>query len=297
MGKSRKVPAGNGLPLNVSRKTRHVPQASALSLAATHMAGVAELEAGATVTARLKRWWTLSNCTRGSVRLSVLLRSRLRVTPPPHRTAPVVSVTWMKVLTNSTISVPLVAALGPGATPHPTHPTSLMPSKLLLTVSARWGAAAAGGTSRVPDVGRDGRVGRGRPWNSSILGLTGGGVLASGDLAASLKSTMDAVPVPTPPERCTSVTASGRATSTSAAIARQPTPPKTTERNNVRTSPCVLATAGVAGFSDGRRLGTIEPVLKPSVLFVLLMIFSSDSLSVVRAHTLTCVAHHSRSRC
>ncbi len=142
MGKSRKVPAGNGLPLNVSRYTRHVPQASALSLAATHMAGVAELEAGATVTARLKRWWTLSNCTRGSVRLSVLLRSRLRVTPPPHRTAPVVSVTCMNVLTSSTISVPLVAALGSGGTPHPAHPTSLMPSKLLLTVSASCGATA-----------------------------------------------------------------------------------------------------------------------------------------------------------
>src|ERR1700737_478673 len=144
MGKSRKVPAGKGLPLNVSRKTRHVPQASALSLAATHMAGVAELEAGATVTERLKRWWTLSNCTRGSVRLSVVLRSRLRVTPPPHRTVPLVSVTWMNELTSSTISVPLVAALGSGGTPHPLH-ASLRPSKLLETAGRPSGGPAAGG--------------------------------------------------------------------------------------------------------------------------------------------------------
>src|SRR3984893_10351001 len=240
MGKSRKVPAGNGLPLNVSRKTRHVPQASALSLAATHMAGVAELEAGATVTARLKRWWTLSNCTRVSVRLSVLLRSRLRVTPPPHRTAPVVSVTWMKVLTNSTISVPLVAALGSGGTPHPTHPTSLMPSKLLETAGARCGAAAAGGPLRVPDVGRDGRVGCSRRSNAAILGLAGGGVLASGELAASLKSTTDAVAMPIPPERRAGAATAGRTTSTNTAMASQPTPAKTTERNNARTtSPCV----------------------------------------------------------
>src|SRR5215472_5737848 len=154
------------------------------------MAGVAELEAGATVTARLKRWCTLSNCTRGSVRLSVLLRSRLRVTPPPHRTVPVVSV----------ISAPLVAALGSG-TPQLPHPPSWpMPSKLLETGGARCGAATACGTLRVPDVGRDGSGGRTRRWNSSSLGLGGGSVLASGDLAASLKSTADAVPVPAPPE-------------------------------------------------------------------------------------------------
>src|SRR6266851_8381350 len=155
------------------------------------MAGVADVEAGATVTARLKRWWTLSNCTRGSVRPSVLLRSRLRVTPPPHRTAPLVSVTWMKVLTSWTISVPLVAAFGSGGTPHPLQPASLMPSKLLETAGARRGAAAPGGTLRVPDVGRDGRVGCSRRSNAAILGLAGGGVLASGELAASLKSTTD----------------------------------------------------------------------------------------------------------
>ena len=102
------------------------------------MAGVAELEAGVTVTARLKRWWRLSNCTRGSVRLSVVLRSRLRVTPPPHRMAPLVSVTWMNELTSSTISVPLVAALGSGGTPHPLH-ASLRPSKLLEIAGATVG--------------------------------------------------------------------------------------------------------------------------------------------------------------
>src|SRR5260370_34579989 len=162
------------------------------------MAGVADVEAGATVTARLKRWWTLSNCTRGSVRLSVLLSSRLRVTPPPHRTAPVVSVTWMNVLTSSTISAPLVAALGSGGTPHPPHPASLMASKLLETASSRCGAAAAGGTLRVPDVGRDGRAGRVRRGNSSFLGSTGGAGLASGELAAALNSTAEAVAVPEP---------------------------------------------------------------------------------------------------
>jgi hypothetical protein len=51
-----------------------------------------------------------------------------------------------------------------------------------------------------------------------------------------------------------------------------------TERNNDRTTPCVPVT-GMAGFSDG--LGTLELVLKSSVSFVLFMIFSSDSLSVV----------------
>src|SRR6478672_2717443 len=221
MGKSRKVPAGNGLPLNVSRYTRQVPQASTLSLAATHMAGVADVEAGATVTTRLKRWWMLSNCTRGSVKPSVVLRSRLRVTPPPHRTAPVVSVTWMNVLTSSTISVPLVAALGSGGTPHPLHPASLMPSKVLATAGARCGTAAPGGTLRVPDVGRDGRVGWARRSNAAILELAGGGVLASGELAASLKSTTDAVAVPIPLERRTGAAAAGRATSTSTAITSQ----------------------------------------------------------------------------
>src|SRR6267378_1805759 len=212
------------------------------------MAGVADLEAGATVTARLKRWWTLSNCTRGSVRLSVLLRSRLRVTPPPHRTAPDVSVTWMKVLTSSTISVPLVAAFECGGTPQPLQPASLMPSKLLETAGARRGAAAPGGTLRVPDGGRDGRVGCPRRSNAAILGLAGGGVLASGELAASLKSTTDALAMPTPPERRAGAATAGRTTSTSVAIASQPTTPKTTERNKVRTaSPCMPTTAGVSG--------------------------------------------------
>src|SRR5262245_24817928 len=172
------------------------------------MAGVAELVAGVMVTARLKRWWRLSNWTCGSVRLSVVLRSRLRVTPPPHKTVPLVSVTWMNELTSSTISVPLVAALGSGGTPHPLH-DSLRPSKLLEIAGATDGWAAAGGILRAPDVGRDGRRGRLRRWNSSSLGLGGGGVLASGDLAASLKSTTDTVETPTPPERRTARAAAG----------------------------------------------------------------------------------------
>src|SRR5262245_29621759 len=184
------------------------------------MAGVAELVAGVMVTARLKRWWRLSNWTCGSVRLSVVLRSRLRVTPPPHKTAPLVSVTWMNELTSSTISVPLVAALGSGGTPHPLH-DSLRPSKLLETAGATNGMAAAGGTLRAPVVGRDGRRGRARRWNSFSL-LGGGGVLASGDLAASLKSTTDTVETPTPPERRAGAAAAGRVTSSNPAIASQP---------------------------------------------------------------------------
>jgi hypothetical protein len=57
---------------------------------------------------------TLSNCTLGSVRLSVLRSNRFSVTPPLHRTLPELSVTWMKALTISTISEPLVAAFGSG---------------------------------------------------------------------------------------------------------------------------------------------------------------------------------------
>src|SRR5436309_11650611 len=193
------------------------------------MAGVAELEAGVTVTARLKRWWRLSNCTRGSVRLSVVLRSRLRVTPPPHRTAPLVSVTWMNELTRSTISVPLVAAFGSGGTPHPLH-ASLRPSKLLETAGATFGAPALGGTLRAPEVGRDGRRGRARRWNSSSLGLGGAGVLASGVLAASRKWTTDTVETPTPPERRPGPGPAGRGTSSNPAIASHPRPPNTRKR-------------------------------------------------------------------
>jgi hypothetical protein len=93
--------------------------------------------------------------------------------------------------------------LGSGGTPHPLHPASLMPSKVLATAGARRGTAAPGGTLRMPDVGRDGRVGCSRRSNAAILGLAGGGVLASGELAASLKSTTDAVAVPIPLERRT----------------------------------------------------------------------------------------------
>src|SRR5215470_10784508 len=170
----------------------------------------------------------LSNCTRGSVRLSVVLRSRLRVTPPPHRTVPLVSVTWMNELTNSTISVPLVAAFGSGGTPHPLH-DSVRPSKLLEIAGATFGGpAAGGGTLRAPVVGRDGRRGPARRWNSSIRGLGGGAILASGALAASLKSTTDTVETPTPPERRAGAAAAGRAMSANAAIASQPAVAKMT---------------------------------------------------------------------
>ena len=53
-------------------------------------------------------------------------------------------------------------------------------------------------------------------------------------------------------------------------------PPERAEHRNRWRHAARLLTAAVAGFSDGRRLGTIEPVLKPSVSFVLFMIFSSD---------------------
>jgi hypothetical protein len=67
IGKSRNVPAGKGDPLNVKRYTRHVPQASAESLAATYIAGSPCSTPDSMVTARLNRLLTLSNCTRGSV--------------------------------------------------------------------------------------------------------------------------------------------------------------------------------------------------------------------------------------
>jgi hypothetical protein len=190
-----------------------VPHASAVSLAATHIAGVADVEAGCTVTERLNRRLALSNCTRGSVRLSVLRSSRLSVTPPLHSTVPVFVVTWMNVLTSSTISVPLVAAFGSGGWQPPQPVAWLMPSKLLLTGGARVVAARVPG--RRPVVGRDGRSVAGRRWD------TGGGVLASGDLAAWPRLTVDAVAVP-PPDAGTAADA-GPATAVRAAVASSPT--------------------------------------------------------------------------
>src|SRR5262250_481661 len=114
MGKSRNVPAGVASPWNVIRYVNHVPQGSSLWVAATHNAGVSPEFTELTVTARLKRWLMLSNCTRGSVRLSEVRSRRLRVTGPPHCTAPTRSVTWMRSLTTWTILPAPAAALGSG---------------------------------------------------------------------------------------------------------------------------------------------------------------------------------------
>ena len=117
MGKSRNVPAGVASPWNVMRNVFHVPQGSSLWVAATHDAGVSLGPGELTVTARLKRWLMLSNCTRGSVRASMVRSRRLRVTGPPHCTAPNRLVTWMRSLTTWTILPAPAAALGSGGEP------------------------------------------------------------------------------------------------------------------------------------------------------------------------------------
>src|SRR5256885_15923683 len=152
------------------------------------MAGVADADAGTTVTAKLKRRLALSYCTRGSVRLSVLRSSRLRVTPPPHSTAPVFVVTCMNVLTVSTISVPLVAASGSGGWQPPQPVAWLMPSKLLVTEGARRGAAA-GAPGRGPDAGRAGRATRAPCPDSATPRSTGGSAGAPRDPARPPKLT------------------------------------------------------------------------------------------------------------
>src|SRR5438552_14002017 len=78
------------------------------------MAGVSEGCTELTVTDKLKRRFTLSNCTRGSVRLSVVLRRRCSVTGPPHCTAPTLFVTCISSFTTWTILPAPTAALGSG---------------------------------------------------------------------------------------------------------------------------------------------------------------------------------------
>src|SRR5256885_13003326 len=167
IGKSRKVPALNGPPLKVSRYVRQVPHASAVSLAATHSAGAADVEAGLMVTTRLNRLFALWAWIRGSVSVSELRSSRLSVTPPPHSTDPRPGlVTWMKVLTSSTVSPPLVAALGSGGTqPEQAWPW-LMPSRFRTTAGAANGRTVPPAECREPARRPEcppGRPGPGRP--------------------------------------------------------------------------------------------------------------------------------------
>ena len=185
-----------------------------MSLAATHIAGVADEPGGIdTVTERLNRRLTLSHWTRGSVRLSVLRSSRSSVTPPPHRTAPLLSVTWMNALTSSTISVPLVAAFGSGGSQPPQTVWSV-PSKLVSTAGATAGRCApATNPGRRPTVGL-----RGRELASSVDGTVAAGRDAPGRLTTSLKLTTDALALPVPPPRCAGAAPTGALGSTRAGV-------------------------------------------------------------------------------
>src|SRR5262252_7158537 len=165
-----------------------LPQGSSVSLAATHIAGVSVAGAWLTVTDRLKRCFTLSNCTRGSVRLSLVLPRRCcRVMGPPHCSAPALFVTRIKSLTTSTILPAPAAALGSGGGKMQLlQPPSATPSNEQGNAATSQGRirdvcgaarCAVETCLRVPELGRDGSVG-GRPRSNAPPELVGR-VLAS----------------------------------------------------------------------------------------------------------------------